>query len=968
VSRLARFLLTMAAFLAPGWGIAWQTCAAQEELIERAPAPALDNMEVDENKDGVPDGWYNARDAKWMAEGGKEGPHYVRFECTKAGRPARLSRAFGIDGSKTEAIRLGLWIRQSAIEVGEREGAEPSLMIDFLGDKLRSLSRGAMGPWTHTVRDQWIRVVKRIAVPPGTKDAIMSVGLLGATGTLDIDGLTVELVPSGGSETVNLVPNGDFELGDPAPASWVADRDVRRVTPGFQASSAAVELTRARSYLEGGLAVPVEAFETLDVSVAVRCAGLRGGEGAAAALFFLDESGRPLPLLDRGVVCFKWSGTNPWRVDEAHVRVPPGAVRAVFRVEKLDAVGAIRIDDVQVTAAGNANAGAWVPHHAEDDTDTWLPVPPSASIIADSALDVSFLTKAPAEKRGRVVVKDGRFAYSAGGRARFFGVSMLAPAAFLEPEQADQLADRLARSGINLVRLGDLDTAIGPDRSLFDDTRDDTKEFDPIALERLDHLITALEARGIYIAIELLSKRRFRVDDGVTDPGLLPPGGGPAAHFDPTIVKLTYAAARDLLNHKNHETGLTYREDPGLAWVTLTGEVSMFDQIDNPAALPPAYTKKLRELAEKGAGGPGRRFWESIEAAHSKRVADALRRDNLKAPVAGVSHWRRESEFCAAQAAPGLDLIDDRLYWSPPNWAPADMRSMLWSPAQGGLGAHANAKRRTDRPYVVGQWCNQTFGAWAYPHEAGDFVLGIYSALAGDWDAIVRRGIFVYPTTWGEGPAGTVGGEDIYQIPEVANASPHIYALWPHAASLYHRGRQAKPEHERVVAEVTNRSVARGRRRPASGWDSGRGRLVVDTPYTQGFAGWFGGEPVSFATLDLVTDNPFAVLVATSIADAPIATTNRLLVSAIARVEPTGFRWVDSWKREVADAGRPPFLQEPVVATVLWMKKGAVRAYVLDNTGKRIGRAPLERPQTGDGVRLRIDGKTAAFHWELVAE
>ena len=50
-----------------------------------------------------------------------------------AGRPARLSRAFGVDGRKTEAIVLGLWIRQSNIQVGEREGDEPGLMIDFLG-------------------------------------------------------------------------------------------------------------------------------------------------------------------------------------------------------------------------------------------------------------------------------------------------------------------------------------------------------------------------------------------------------------------------------------------------------------------------------------------------------------------------------------------------------------------------------------------------------------------------------------------------------------------------------------------------------------------------------------------------------------------------------------------------------------------------------------------------------------------
>ena len=97
--------------LAGPCGIEWRSCFAQEELIERPGPPPVDDLETDENKDGIPDGWYNARDAKWMTEGGAAGPHFVRFECTQPGRPARLSRAFGVDGRKTEAIVLGLWIR-----------------------------------------------------------------------------------------------------------------------------------------------------------------------------------------------------------------------------------------------------------------------------------------------------------------------------------------------------------------------------------------------------------------------------------------------------------------------------------------------------------------------------------------------------------------------------------------------------------------------------------------------------------------------------------------------------------------------------------------------------------------------------------------------------------------------------------------------------------------------------------------
>ena len=59
-------------------------------------------------------------------------------------------------------------------------------------------------------------------------------------------------------------------------------------------------------------------------------------------------------------------------------------------------------------------------------------------------------------------------------------------------------------------------------------------------------------------------------------------------------------------------------------------------------------------------------------------MADALRKDGLRVPIAGVSHWRREPEFSAAQAGTGLDLIDDRLFWNPAAWVSPEKRSLLW--------------------------------------------------------------------------------------------------------------------------------------------------------------------------------------------------------------------------------------------------------------------------------------------------
>src|SRR5262249_27488907 len=136
-------------------------------------------------------------------------------------------------------------------------------------------------------------------------------------------------------------------------------------------------------------------------------------------------------------------------------------------------------------------------------------------------------------------------------------------------------------------------------------------------------------------------------------------------------------------------------------------------------------------------------------------------------------------------------------------------------------------------------------------------------------------------------------------------------------------------------------------------------------PFTQGLAGWAGLAPAAFETLEIKLDQPFAVVVASSVGKQPIAGSSRLLVTAVARVEPTGYRWVDGWKREVAHPGHPPLLREPVRARVYWRHKGPVTAYALDNNGARTGTVKLEtRP---DGVVLDLQGDTSTFHWELVA-
>jgi len=937
--------------------------AQAPEALPEGPRP-MEDFEADADGDGIPDGWYNLRDAR-VAEGGVGGAtksKCFRFENARPGRPARASRAFGVDGRQVEAVVVGLWVRQESVTSGERLGDDPGLIVDFLGDplQLKAVRRGLLGPWKAVGRE-WVHVSRRMPIPPDTRLAILSVGLLGATGVLEVDNLSIDLIPVGGRPTSNLVLNGDFELGDLDTAHWLTDHGAHRSFPGHR-SNAAVELKGAGARAYSGLGLAVSRFNTLQVSAVARASGLRGATGALGLVFFLDDDGRPLPGSQDGVPALTFSGSFGWQPSRGTVDVPAGATRAVVHFEKAAAYGTLWVDDVEVVGVGGN--GDWTPDHVETGTAGWAPVAPSPTILARSALDASALLDAPAGKHGFVAVKDGRLAFAQGGRARFFGVSLLPPTAFLDPAKADELADRLARSGVNLVRLSDLDTPLGPGRSLFDDVRDDTKALDPEALAKLDHLVAALKARGIYLAIELQGARRFRDgDDSIAGARMLPPGGGPAAAFDPAVREAARVAAEQLLTHVNPETGKALRDEPALAWITLAGELSLFDLVDAAEKEAKSEAEAIRNLMRKDGVANARRAWQAVEGEQWKALAGEVRKLGVKVPIAGGSHWRREHDYAAAEAAAGLDLIDDRLFINPPGWAGPERRSILFG-RDGGLISGASKKRKPDRPYVVGQWGVPTFGAWASPYEGADLLLAAQTAAVEDWDALVRRGVFVFPRTWGEAAAGTGGGEDIFALAEVVNGIPQTFALLPHAASILLHGPEAPPHHRPAAAKGAR---AAGRPGGLAGWDPREGRLAVDTPHTKALAGWVGEAPATSETVSIgMSASPFGVVAVSSLGPEPIATAGRLLVTAVARVEPTGFRWADEWRRERAEPGRPPLLHEGLKARVAWRHPGEIKAYALDNTGARVGPAALEK--SDDGVRLVIDGRTPSLHWELVVE
>jgi len=125
-----------------------------------------------------------------------------------------------------------------------------------------------------------------------------------------------------------------------------------------------------------------------------------------------------------------------------------------------------------------------------------------------SVTDLSGWLDAPAGKSGFIhAEKDGHL-YAGPQRIRFFGVN------FPRPDDAEMIAARLAKFGINVVRFHHIDMQPFPNGIRARDGKS-TRQLDPEALDRLGNFIAALKRHGIYANLSLLVLRPFNAADGL---------------------------------------------------------------------------------------------------------------------------------------------------------------------------------------------------------------------------------------------------------------------------------------------------------------------------------------------------------------------------------------------------------------------------------------------------------------------
>ena len=154
--------------------------------------PAIDNggFETLLPDSSVPTAWYYPRQMEVVeADDTPEGRHYLRLENADPGRPAQVFQGFPVDGRAVGRLALAARVRAEAVRPGLAPDELPALVVKFFDESRVRTSRAAVGPWTGTF--PWKDVSGTVPVPTWAREAILQVGMLGATGRIEVDAVSV---------------------------------------------------------------------------------------------------------------------------------------------------------------------------------------------------------------------------------------------------------------------------------------------------------------------------------------------------------------------------------------------------------------------------------------------------------------------------------------------------------------------------------------------------------------------------------------------------------------------------------------------------------------------------------------------------------------------------------------------------------------------------------------------------------
>ena len=170
--------------------------AEDNRQVKPDPAnPEILNWDFEEGLDdnGFVNGWYYQRRLQLTeSEEAPSGKHYVEFTNDVPGQHAHVMQGISIDGKQVSALDFEAQIAVSNIKHGLHPEDLPVVVLSFYDKDRRLLKDVLLDPLKQN--SDWQKVeLESVRVPIATMEAIVRVGLFGATGSAKFDAVKLSV-------------------------------------------------------------------------------------------------------------------------------------------------------------------------------------------------------------------------------------------------------------------------------------------------------------------------------------------------------------------------------------------------------------------------------------------------------------------------------------------------------------------------------------------------------------------------------------------------------------------------------------------------------------------------------------------------------------------------------------------------------------------------------------------------------
>jgi protein-L-isoaspartate(D-aspartate) O-methyltransferase len=156
--------------------------------------PKIQNGGFEErDPDGEPSVWYYVRQMTLAEHDVPDGQYCAKFENDDPGRIAQALQGMAVDGRSIGTLRFNLKVRADHVVDGPEQYNKANLQVIFYDVSRRPISDSIVTRWIGTFN--WRDVVASVRVPDTAREAVIRIGLNGATGRLYADAITMSAQP-----------------------------------------------------------------------------------------------------------------------------------------------------------------------------------------------------------------------------------------------------------------------------------------------------------------------------------------------------------------------------------------------------------------------------------------------------------------------------------------------------------------------------------------------------------------------------------------------------------------------------------------------------------------------------------------------------------------------------------------------------------------------------------------------------